>query len=628
MGTLASKVGENIVGKRLGMSEKDRKLLGTVFGMAGGAYGGYAGSAGFGSSGIGATGASGSAGGMGGSSPKVGGDYGTAMNLYSQPTVPGAGPGYYGSGPVGNVSNTGYQYIPAMGTEYAPIEASNNPYISQYVGNADAPADIGYFANPVKPNPYLGPNVGNADAPADLFQMNAPINGYNQMASMPVETYGMDQYRLTDMSQVGSSTRAQELYNRNLYNDLNLRQQGNSYFDMANTPIADYNYSGMDSSAFLDSRPTPVYQGPVGPDTSAQTYAIGEGAITNGGWSRIPSAPSGTPLEVIDVSMPSTASGSNLGMESVYNSGGNLDIELVPSTGGGYSIDPEGINMNEIRLQEMDGGLLDPFGTGPNITAANYSVSGPPQSVGSYIENGPIIDNSLNADPRNLYQNTPQSAFVKAPVDSVGRPILGKTIAQDQYLAATGGDSRVMEAVSQSKGDYNMPRATGVNTPPKGVKIGPKGDLSVKLKDVGVDVKDAPLTNKAIDDLMSKAEEVELNTRAIERETETIADAMRYEIPQNSLEKLLSKIPDSVKQWAAETGVALLDMWIKKSLFGQDYDDQIAEGGGGGGGVLRGSSPVVSPYSGGGSGGGGKGVLFSMGGSGQQGRGTHIMALQ
>jgi hypothetical protein len=49
MGTLASKVGENIVGKRLGMSEKDRKLLGTVFGMAGGAYGGYAGSAGFGS---------------------------------------------------------------------------------------------------------------------------------------------------------------------------------------------------------------------------------------------------------------------------------------------------------------------------------------------------------------------------------------------------------------------------------------------------------------------------------------------------------------------------------------------------------------------------------------------------
>jgi len=91
---------------------------------------------------------------------------------------------------------------------------------------------------------------------------------------------------------------------------------------------------------------------------------------------------------------------------------------------------------------------------------------------------------------------------------------------------------------------------------------------------------------------------------------------------------VLDKIPDSVKQWAAETGVALLDMWIKQELFGQDYDDQIASGGGGGGGVLRGSSPVVSPYSGGGSGGGGKGVLFSMGGGGQQGRGTHIMALQ
>jgi hypothetical protein len=84
-----------------------------------------------------------------------------------------------------------------------------------------------------------------------------------------------------------------------------------------------------------------------------------------------------------------------------------------------------------------------------------------------------------------------------------------------------------------------------------------------------------------------------------------------------------------VKKWAAETGMALLDMWIKQELFGQDYDDQIAEsGGGGGGGVLKGTSPMVSPYSGGGSGGGGKGVLFSMGGSGQQGRGTHIMALQ
>ena len=133
---------------------------------------------------------------------------------------------------------------------------------------------------------------------------------------------------------------------------------------------------------------------------------------------------------------------------------------------------------------------------------------------------------------------------------------------------------------------------------------------------------------KRAQDVMSKPEQARLDTRDIERETQSIADAINYEIPPAEKASWLDKIPQAVKEWATMTGVSLLDTWIKQSLFGQDYDDQIAEGGGGGGGVLRGSSPVVSPYSGGGSGGGGKGVLFSMGGSGQQGRGTHIMALQ
>lgn len=622
MGTLASKVGENIVGKRLGMSEKDRKLLGTVFGMAGGAYGGYAGSAGFGSSGIGA---SGSAGGMGGQSPKVGGDYGTAMNLYSQPQ-PQTFTGF--NQPMSSAYNSPQTFTGVdapfssmasgngyAGTPYQPIEASNNPYISQY--------------------------VGNADAPADLFQTNAPINGYNQMASMPVETYGMDQYRLTDMSQVGSSTRAQELYNRNLYNDLNLRQQGNSYFDMANTPIADYNYSGMDSSAFLDSRPTPrptpVYQGPAGLDTSAQTFALDSPSRT------IDLAPSGTPLEVIDVS------GSNLGMESVYNSGGNPDIELVPSTGDGYLISPddqvrviqtnpdgtftelpantdlstsqgveEFINMDQIRADEMPGGPLDPFGTGPNITAANYSVSGQPQSIGSYIENGPIVDNSLNADPRNIYANKMQSAFLEPPRDSIGRPILSDGIkAQARYDAPVElFDPQGTQAGLKAEKDAIKFQAEYGNTPEQ----------------------IQATAQEKVDDARKKLAEggKRGDNRVIEREQQNIAstiDEVRATMQKQMTEdpskwqKFLDKIPKSVKEWATMTGVSLLDMWIKQSLFGQDYDDQIAEGGGGGG-VLRGSSPVVSPYSGGGSGGGGKGVLFSMGGSGQQGRGTHIMALQ
>ena len=518
MGTLASKVGENIVGKRLGMSEKDRKLLGTVFGMAGGAYGGYAGQAGFGSSGIGA---SGSAGGMGGQSPKVGGDYGTAMNLYSQPTVPGAGPGYYGSAPVGNVTNTGYQYMPAMGTEYAPIDNSFNPYLGPNVGNADAPADIGYFANPVKPNPYLGPNVGNADAPAQLFQTNA----------------SMDPAVLIDM-------------------------QG-----------------GMGGN--------PVYQGPVGLDTSAQTFALDSPSRTIG------LAPSGTPLEVIDASAytpPSepfygvdpnspTASGSNLGMESVYNSAGNPDIELTYSTGGGYSIDPEGINMDLVRADSAPGGrltidsdrLIADRRAATEIFNDYVDVSNPDTAKLAqerFLRSGPRLEDLDNLDV--AIQNTPT-----ARLESLDNAV------------------------------FNSPTIASGR---------------------------APMTEDAIaraQEVMNPQQQAWLDTRSIENEVQNIAEAINYEIPPAEKASWLKLIPDGVKKWAAETGVALLDMWIKQSLFGQEYDDQIAEvGGGGGGGVLRGSSPVVSPYSGGGSGGGGKGVLFSMGGSGQQGRGTHIMALQ
>jgi hypothetical protein len=161
-----------------------------------------------------------------------------------------------------------------------------------------------------------------------------------------------------------------------------------------------------------------------------------------------------------------------------------------------------------------------------------------------------------------------------------------KAASQAKYLGVENLDSRVAELISPTK---------------------------------------TPLVSEAVKNAQAK---LSGSTGPRLEDFDNIAAAMKYEIPPSDLDLLLSKIPKSVKEWATMTGVSLLDMWIKKSLFGQDYDDQIAEGGGGGGGVLRGSSPVVSPYSGGGSGGGGKGVLFSMGGSGQQGRGTHIMALQ
>jgi hypothetical protein len=122
-------------------------------------------------------------------SPKVGGDYGTAMNLYSQPTVPGAGPGYYGSGPVGNVSNTGYQYIPAMGTEYAPIDG-----YSGVTGPVTVKAGPGYYGQ--QPVGQTGFNN------VDLMGGQGYSNQYNQMAGMPAKSYGMDSFRINEYNQM------------------------------------------------------------------------------------------------------------------------------------------------------------------------------------------------------------------------------------------------------------------------------------------------------------------------------------------------------------------------------------------------------------------------------------------
>ena len=565
MGTLASKVGENIVGKRLGMSEKDRKLLGTVFGMAGGAYGGYAGQAGFGSTGIGA---SGSAGGMGGQSPKVGGDYGTAMDLYSQPTVPGAGPGYYGSAPVGNVTNTGYQYMPAMGTEYTPIDG------------------------------YSGV-TGSADAPA-TFE-------YNDMARMDP---GMDMYA---NNSYGNSN---EMYS--------IGRPNNSWVN-PNAPTVDPVSKGyMDPAAFLDSRPTPLYQGPSSGNISAQTFALDTPSRT------IDLAPSGTPLEVTDVSAYTappepfygvdpnspTASGSNLGMESVYNSGGNPNAELIPSTGDGYLINPddqvrliqenadgtftdlsapdlstsqgveEFINMDQIRADEMMGGPLDPFGGERAMARVPSNIANNGGDVPFVVDTPPLADIQSGTSATGIRGN----ASAKA--------------AQERFLRS-GPRLEDLDVAT-------------LNTPTARLE---SLDNKVFTNDAATSWSPATGTPKTT----GPADRGGLGEQVAEVKSQILQDAGDGKF---DLGDVLDKIPDSVKQWAAETGVALLDMWIKQELFGQDYDDQIASGGGGGGGVLRGSSPVVSPYSGGGSGGGGKGVLFSMGGGGQQGRGTHIMALQ
>jgi hypothetical protein len=597
MGTLASKVGENIVGKRLGMSEKDRKLLGTVFGMAGGAYGGYAGSAGFGSSGIGATGASGSAGGMGGQSPKVGGDYGTAVEVFNQPT--------------------GYN-----------AHASGVHGMDMY---SNASSSI---------NPHSGFNEFTGGYDVDLMGGQGYASQYDQMAGMPAESYGMDSFRINEYDQMaGMPARS---YGMDMY----AARPGNEMFSIGrpdNTWVNPNSTNYMDSSAFLDSRPTPLYQGPSGGNVSAQTYALDSPSRT------IDLASSGTPLEVMDASAYTptpepfygvdpnspTASGSNLGMESVYNSGGNPDIELVPSTGDGYLISPddqvrlidanpdgtfterfantdlstsqgveEFINMDQISADEMPGGPLDPFGTGPNITSANSRV---PSNIGDNAGEVPYI---VNTPPMVDINVNPNATVVRG--DNWAAE--AEKVARLKYLEASGPRLEDLDVAT-------------LNTPTARLESFDNAVFDSTTFATGR----APMTEEAIaraQEVMSETRQAQLDTRAIERETQSIADAINYEIPPAEKAGWLSKIPKAVKEWATMTGVSLLDMWIKQSLFGQSYDDQIAEGGGGGGGVLRGSSPVVSPYSGGGSGGGGKGVLFSMGGSGQQGRGTHIMALQ
>ena len=566
MGTLASKVGENIVGKRLGMSEKDRKLLGTVFGMAGGAYGGYAGSAGFGSSGIGATGASGSAGGMGGQSPKVGGDYGTAVKVFNQPT----------------------QYD-AM--------ASMTPGMDMY-------SNASYGTNP-----HAGFNEFTGGYDVDLMggQGNVYASQYDQMASMPAESYGMDSFRINEYDQMAGMPA--KSYGLDMYAD-----------DIGKAP-----YKGPDWYDKIEV-PQPRFQGPSSGNVSAETFALDSPSRT------IDLAPSGTPLEVVDAGayegipeprnfLTSGPDGqmypkdsftqNNLSMESAFQTGGD-EVRLIQANGDGTFTDlsapdlstsqgvEEFINMDQIRADRMPGGPLDPFGTGPNITAANSRV---PNAIGDnyagdvpfVVDTPPLAD--INVDPN-------ASQVVRGNKSAID--------AQDRFLR-TGPRLEDLDVAT-------------LNTPTARLE---SFDNKVFASDAATTYSPSQVRTQSqvsLDDPQGTIEGLAQEKLAVEEvKAQILKDAGDGKF---DLRDVLDKIPDGVKQWAAETGIALLDMWIQKELFGQEYDDQIQSGGGGGGRTLSGTSPMVSPYSGGGGGSGSKGLLFSMGGGGQQGKGTHIMALQ
>lgn len=579
MGTLASKVGENIVGKRLGMSEKDRKLLGTVFGMAGGAYGGYAGSAGFGSSGIGATGASGSAGGMGGSSPKVGGDYGTAMNLFSQPT----------------------QYD-AM--------ASMTPGMDMY-SNAS-------FGT----NPHAGFNEFTGGYDVDLMGGQGYASQYDQMAGMPAESYGMDSFRINEYDQMaGMPARS---YGMDMY----AARPGNEMYSIGRPDNTWVNpnksiYKGPDWYDNVLVPETRFQGGPSG-NVSAQTFALDTPSRT------IDLAPAGDPNAIFQNVADVVPSGptdfhpdlqkgviyqnnsSNLNMSDGFSTSTGDQVRLIHSNGDGTFTEigapsdlstaqgvEEFINMDQIRIDEMPGGPLDPFGTGPNITTANSRV---PSNIGdNYAGDVPFI------------VDTPPLADINAGTDATG--------IRGNFDAKTAEKRFIRRGPRLEDLDV----AT-LNTPTARLE---SFDNKVFASDAATTYSPSQVRTQSqvsLDDPQGTAEGLASEANAVkEVKAQVLQDASDGKF---DLGDVLDKIPKAVKEWATMTGVSLLDMWIKQSLFGQDYEDQIAEGGGGGGGVLRGSSPVVSPYSGGGSGGGGKGVLFSMGGSGQQGRGTHIMALQ
>ena len=219
----------------------------------------------------------------------------------------------------------------------------------------------GLASNAFTQNPYVpieaGGFTGSADAPADLFQTNAPINGYNQMASMPAETYGMDQYKLTDMSQVGSSTRAQELYNRNLNNDLDLMMQGNSYSDMAS------GQPGMDMF------------GPSQYDQMASTYpGMDDPSMymnTSEQLTPLPSRPE-IPSQNYDPINQNYQADEDIYTSQLFNSGNTVSGNSVAS------INTDGINMDAIRAAEMPGGQLDTLGY-ERATASLNSPTTPPQ---------------------------------------------------------------------------------------------------------------------------------------------------------------------------------------------------------------------------------------------------------
>jgi len=363
--------------------------------------------------------------------------------------------------------------------------------------------------------------------------------------------------------------------------------------------------------------PKPTFQGGPSGNVSAQTYALDTPSRT------IDLAPPGDPNAVfqnagdvvnqtqydlmasgdpsIDVlGQVEQVNSNNLSMSDGFSTSTGDEVRLIQANGDGTFTEigapsdlstsqgvEEFINMDQIRADEMPGGPLDPFGTGPNITArvpSNIANNG--GDVPFVVDTPPLADIQSGTSASNVRGN------------------MSAKVAQERFLRS-GPRLEDLDVAT-------------LNTPTARLE---SLDNKVFANDAATSWSPATGTPKTT----GPADRGGLGEQVAEVKSQILQDAGDGKF---DLGDVLDKIPDSVKQWAAETGVALLDMWIKQELFGQDYDDQIASGGGGGGGVLRGSSPVVSPYSGGGSGGGGKGVLFSMGGGGQQGRGTHIMALQ
>ena len=375
--------------------------------------------------------------GMAGMSPKVGGGLLSAAGTTGGAIQPQTFTGF--SQPMSAAYNSPQTFT-----------GVNAPFSSMASGN-------GYAGNPYMPieasnNPYISPYVGNADAPADLMQMNAAMNDPSVIGDMQG---GMGDYNFRPESQGGVSYRP-------------------SPVDASGMPFTEYDTMSQTPIGNFDQVAQPGTASNVGADRMGQTNyvypnnsnAYNTSNISNSGRSMYDR--SGYPVDpslrrnygVSKYGKPNPEAG-NLNLDNLnYQADDDMytaQLFREGNTVSGSSVAndiPDFINKDALLAAEMPGNQLDTLGY-ERATASLNSPTTPPQypEYDAYARASHGMDEYAMQAVANTQPQPKPSTYNPGPAEATGVPPLDPEY-QQQVVDIVDQSQELTEAVEAlSEGD-------------------------------------------------------------------------------------------------------------------------------------------------------------------------------